>query len=96
MITEQELKKLYRDQAKLQALEAGGVDNWVNYDDSLEKWYAQNELEEKRAELLNELICIFGECAYEPSETGAGIAFREGGYDSAMKTLEHLGVVFCV
>jgi len=42
------LKELERAEAKLNALEAGGVDNWDNYDDSLEEYRAVNELEDVR------------------------------------------------
>ena len=42
------LKELERAEAKLNALEAGGVDNWDNYDVSLEEYRAVNELEDVR------------------------------------------------
>jgi hypothetical protein len=93
-ISELELKKLRRDQDKLQALESGGVDNWDSYDDSLKGWYEENELEESRGNLISELEHVFGECAYEPSEHGAGIAFNDDIAGQVMRVLVRLGVIF--
>jgi len=69
--SKQRLKELERAEAKLNALEAGGVDNWEWYGESLKEYNAENEIEEKRDELLDELETVFGGCAYEPSERGA-------------------------
>jgi len=93
-ISSQRLKELERTEKKLQALEAGGVDNWENYDDSLEAYHAEHELEEQMEGLLDDLSCIFGECAYEPSERGGGIAFRGEAYEQALKLLRTLKVRF--
>lgn len=93
-ITDKRLKELERTEAKLNALEAGGVDNWDFYGESLKKYWAINELEEKREALLVELEQVFGESAYEPSEKGAGIAFTDALFDDAMKVLDDLGVIF--
>ena len=67
-ISEKRLKELERAEAKLNALEAGGVDNWEGYGESLQSYHEENELEESRSYLINDLAQIFGECAYEPSE----------------------------
>jgi hypothetical protein len=93
-ITNQKFKELQRAKEKLDALEVGGVENWEWYGESLKDWHAENELEENREILLEELSGIFGECAYEPSERGAGIAFRDEAYDEAMRLLVKLGVCF--
>ena len=53
-ITEQELRRL----SKLDALEAGGVDNWEWYDKSLKEWYAENEKIELAENFVNELCEI--------------------------------------
>lgn len=39
LIDEGELAELIRDSIKLSYLEAGGVDNWCNYDISLEDYH---------------------------------------------------------
>lgn len=93
-ISKKRLKELERAEDKLNALEAGGVDNWENYDDSLEEYWAKNEVEEKREALIDDLEVVFGECAYEPSERGAGIAFTDNARENAMEVLEQAGVIF--
>lgn len=45
-ISAAEYKKMQRDLAKLSALEAGGVDNWEWYGESLTAWRKENDLEE--------------------------------------------------
>lgn len=93
-VSEKRLKELERAEAKLNALEAGGVDNWEWYGESLKEYRVENELEEKREDLLDELEVIFGECAYEPSERGAGIAFTDDYRSEAMCLLAKLNVTF--
>lgn len=93
-ISAQRLKELERAEAKLNALEAGGVDNWEWYGESLKEYRKENEIEEKRDELLDELEVAFGESAYEPSERGAGIAFGDEARDNALVILEKFGVIF--
>lgn len=75
------LKELLRDQAKLNALEAGGVDNWEFYYEALSGYRATVELEEKVEETVQELAAIILEGVYEPSERG-------GGYDTRDENLE--------
>jgi hypothetical protein len=93
-ITAQRLKELERAEAKLSALETGGVDNWEYYAESLKQYHEENELEEVRSNLIGDLSDIFGECAYEPSERGAGIAFNEGHFDTVMELLIKYKVFF--
>lgn len=52
-----EYEKMQRELSKLHALEAGGVDNWEWYDESLEVWRKENALNE----LIDNLVCEFGE-----------------------------------
>ena len=77
-ISKTRLKQLERMEAKLNALESGGVDDWDFYDDALEQYHLENEMEERICNLITALSETFGECAYEPSERGAGIAFDDG------------------
>ena len=44
-ITQKELKDLQRAKAKLDALEAGGVDNWEWYSESHKDFRKETELE---------------------------------------------------
>lgn len=59
-ITDKRLKELERAEAKMQALESAGVDNWDFYDDALRGYWAENEREEKMETLLDDLSEIFG------------------------------------
>ena len=93
-ISAERLKKLERMEAKLNALEAGGVDNWDYHDDALREYYLENEIEERMDNLIGDLEQAFGECAYEPSERGAGIAFNEGVASDVIKILNAHKVTF--
>ena len=92
-IAKKRLKTLEMAEAKLNALEAGGVDNWEFYGESLKEYYLANDLEEKRELLFNSLEIAFGECAYEPSESGAGIAFNDV-HDDILEIFNSFGVIF--
>ena len=45
-LSETEHRKLQRRIAKLDALEAGGVDNWDSFDDSLDEWRKEGEVDD--------------------------------------------------
>ena len=93
-MSEKRMKELLRAEAKLNALEAGGVDNWEWYGESLKGWFAENELEERLDALMDDLECAFGECAYEPSERGAGIAFDDSAAAAVMEIFKTHKVTF--
>jgi len=93
-ISKTRLKQLERMEAKLNALESGGVDNWDFYDDALEQYHLENEVEERICNLITALSETFGECAYEPSERGAGIAFDDKVNDIVTKVLVEHKVTF--
>ena len=93
-ISARRLKELERTEAKLHALESGGVDNWIFYDEALKDYHRENEKDERFEKLINELAEAFGQCAYEPSERGAGIAFSEDVAVNVMKILESNAVTF--
>jgi len=84
------IRELERAEAKLQALEAGGVDNWDGYDFSLEDFYKYEEAEKKIAEAVNEIQETLAMEIYEPSERGAGWAVTEAGCDSIESILREL------
>jgi hypothetical protein len=60
-VSAKELKELRRAKAKLSALEAGGVDNWEWYGESLKEFRKESELEE----LIDDAIEDILECASE-------------------------------
>lgn len=81
-ITKRYLKNLERAQAKLQALEAGGVDNWERYGESLKEFRLEEELDELIAKHVDSICQTVAEdCTVEyPSclEAGAAIMFPDG------------------
>ena len=83
-ITKERLEELEDKEAKLQALEVGGVDNWEFYGDALEEYTKNIETRKARAKLKETAIKLAEEIdlliinnQYEPSEMGAGTATRE-------------------
>jgi hypothetical protein len=76
-------KDVERKLAKLEALEAGGVDNWEWYSEALKEWNAENYLEEYADGVLQNVIDTLAGAAYEPSERGAGVAFSSESIDEA-------------
>lgn len=78
------IKELERAEAKLSALESGGVDNWEYYDDSLAGYYQQVSFEDDITNTVFELASILLAGAFEPSERGAGYATT----DDALKNAE--------
>jgi hypothetical protein len=83
-----ELKQLQNAAAKLAALEAGGVDNWEWYGESLKEYRATIEREENLDELLDELCEILFTGAYEPSERGAGFTCTDSSKANAFALLD--------
>jgi len=93
-ITQQKLIELERAQRKLLALEAGGVDNWEWYSEALKDFNREEEIDERIDAMIDELQVIFGECAFEPSERGAGIAFTEDVYKQVIQLFNEQNVTF--
>lgn len=82
-IKKEEYARLIDAQAQLNALEAGGVDNWDGYEFALEDYWKQQEEEELKDNLLDELCEHLCEGAYEVSERGAGFTFSDEAYENA-------------
>lgn len=86
-IDKKRLKQLEKAEAKLNALENGGVDNWEWYDQAMTSYNDSVELEEKCDQLLEDIECCLLVGVYEPSERGAGFAASE---DARQQTLDLL------
>lgn len=71
-ITQERLKELYRAEAKLNALEAGGVDNWEWYDESLEYFLKYESIERLVEETVEEFLVELHEHIEEPAGRGCG------------------------
>jgi hypothetical protein len=60
-LSQKEYDKMQRNLSKLYALEAGGVNNWEWFDESLKEWRKESEL----SEMMDDLIYEFSECVNE-------------------------------
>ncbi|MCK5616358.1 hypothetical protein KAR91_81605 [Candidatus Pacearchaeota archaeon] len=87
-LSKERIKELERKEAKLNALEAGGVDNWKWYGEALKEYNNTIRLEKKLEEILEDIEVALLEGAYEPSERGAGYSTTEESRDNAMIVLK--------
>jgi len=71
------LKELERKAAKLDALEAGGVDNWEGYSESIKEYHKALKHKQGINALVISIFEILSDGLYEPSESGAGFDFTE-------------------
>ena len=86
-MTDRRLRELERAEAKLRALENGGVDNWEWYDESLKEFNENEEIEEKVDNLLEEIQEKLLIGVFEPSERGAGFAATNEACEETRKVL---------
>jgi len=94
-ISASEHAKMMRQIAKLYALEAGGVDNWEWYDESLKCWNYENELAELSSEMIDSINDFLAEADVDqPAGTGCGysITFDE---EFMTRLLVQYGEAFC-
>ena len=77
MITKERLKQLEKAEAKLNALENGGVDNWNFYGEAMREYNEREEREEKLDALMVDIEEAMLEGVFEPSERGAGFSATE-------------------
>ena len=83
-ISADRLKELERKEAKLQALENGGVDNWQFIDEALKGYRETVERDETIEEIFNEIAEVLADGAHEPSERGAGFVFADESMSNAV------------
>ena len=75
-----EYNNMRRKIAKLDALEAGGVDNWEWYDESLKEWFKEDEIDDLADKFIANLYDTLAEAEVdEPAGRGCGhsITFDE-------------------
>lgn len=80
-------KDIQRKLAKLEALEAGGVDNWEFYDEAIKEWRAKNENEETAEDIVKEILAEIHDYIEEPAGRGCGYGIKPEGYEAAVKIL---------
>lgn len=68
------LAKLEKAERKLSALEAGGVDNWEWYSESMSQFFKEEEQEEVIQEMIENIMLVVNEDGDfdEPAGRGAG------------------------
>mgnify|MGYP005819456887 CR=1 FL=1 len=82
-ISKKRLRELEISEEKLNALEAGGVDNWSGYEMSLEEFNNKHVLDSNLDSAMEDLESALLDGAYEPSERGAGFNCTEDGREEA-------------
>lgn len=80
-------KQIERRLAKLDALEAGGVDNWDFYDDALKDYRATIQKEETVESIMSDLMDIISESIHEPAGRDCGFGIRPEAHDKCVKLL---------
>lgn len=66
-------REIERRLAKLDALEAGGVDNWEGYDESLEEWRKEGEIDDLVEDVLGGIYDVYIDAEVdEPAGRGCG------------------------
>jgi len=80
-------ENIQRRLAKLDALEAGGVDNWEWYGESLKEWNAENEKAEITDELIEELCEVICCEIDQPAGSGCGYGITTDGLKEMHKLL---------
>ena len=86
-LDDKRIKELLRKEAKLNALEAGGVENWDWYGESLKEYSATIELEEDCENLVAEIFAEISGDIEEPAGRGCGYGIKEAGIEKSTKML---------
>lgn len=76
-VKKSEYDKMQRELSKLHALEAGGVDNWDNYDDALAEWFKENEVDELLDNIIADMNDVLVDAEVDqPAGQGCGYSIR--------------------
>lgn len=87
-IEQSRLDELLDIEARLDALEAGGVDNWDGYDFALEEYRKVKRQDEEYELLVDDIIEAIGEYVEEPAGHGCGYGVRVEGANAVMAILK--------
>lgn len=82
-MNEARIRELEAAERKLQALEAGGVDNWDGYDSAMEQIIKAQETENKADELLERIAEELSDGIHELEGLGCGYGFYEASMEKA-------------
>jgi hypothetical protein len=86
-LSDSRIRELLAAEEKLNALEAGGVDNWDGYDFAMEPIRAKQEREEFLEGIADNITEILGAGVDEPAGSGCGYGFR---YEASVRLLDYL------
>lgn len=89
-MTESRLRELERAERKLRALEAGGVDNWEFYDESLKDFNREDDIDARIDSSLTYIEEVYFTGVYEPSEQGAGFSISEDSLEEIRAIIKSL------
>lgn len=93
-ISEDEYEQLQEAKMMLDALKAGGVDNWEWYDESLKELLEAKEKREKLNEVIEEIFEeLCSSYIIEPAGRGAGFGMNDGAHKAVARILEKSGVL---
>ena len=81
-ISKQKYKELLRQANKLQALEDGGVDNWQFYEEALDKYFKDEEVDALIEKFIEDALEALVGNIDEPLGHGAGYGLTERGEDA--------------
>ena len=87
-ITEQRLAQLEDIEAKMNALERGGVDNWEWYSEALKDYNAKKQEEESFNNLVDEICESLITEIEEPAGSGSGYGIRKEGLAAIKKIIK--------
>lgn len=86
-IEDKRLEELKDIEIKMLALEAGGVDNWEGYGESLDGYFKQKEKAEKIYIVIGEIVDALCEGVEQPAGSGCGFGVRSECIENAEKIL---------
>jgi len=84
------LKELERSEAKLNALEAGGVDNWEWYGDALAPLQKQEEIDDEISHSVEDILATVCEKVDEPAGHGCGYGVSDDCHDEIVVLITQL------
>lgn len=79
-LTAERIKELEKAERTLNALEAGGVDNWEGYDFALEGIRSEEQYDDFLEEVAEEIMDAISEYIEEPAGRGCGYGVQTSGY----------------
>lgn len=86
-ISKAEYDRLIKAERRLDALEAGGVDNWDGYEAALAPLVVEEKLEETLTDLASDIETVVCSSIEEPAGRGCGVGLAAAGFDEILELL---------